>query len=196
MLYSFSIFFESRAGTDHGSRLRSLFGQGDHRGSSSSEISFIASGFYYFFSPLRRLANQAAGAVGSPAAAAACACSCFPHVLPNSTAPSNVPIAGHALLAGDQKTQPRTPPLGKNLQHRPPSSGSRLLNPAPVPPPNLIPTKGMKVSPIHWTSTPTCSSLGPVLVCLRDAVSIPALRPERFRRVRTTDCSGAASARR
>jgi len=38
-------------------------------------------------------------------------------------------LPGHALLAGDEKTQPRAPPLGKNLQHRPPSSGSRLLNP-------------------------------------------------------------------
>ena len=34
--------------------------------------------------------------------------------------------------------------VGKNLQHRPPSSGPRLLNSASVPAPVLIPTKGMK----------------------------------------------------
>jgi hypothetical protein len=53
----------------------------------------------------------------------------------------------------EMKTQPRTPPLGKDLQHRPPSSGPWLSNPAPVPQAELISTKGMKVSPIYWTST-------------------------------------------
>ena len=61
--------------------------------------------------------------------------------------------SGHPLLPGNAKTQSRTPPLGKNLQHRPPSSGPRLLSAAPVPTPVLIPTKAMKVSSIYWTST-------------------------------------------
>jgi hypothetical protein len=34
--------------------------------------------------------------------------------------------------------------LGENLQHRPPSSGPRLFNPATIPTPQLIPTKGLK----------------------------------------------------
>src|SRR5207248_10721724 len=42
------------------------------------------------------------------------------------------------------RSQPRTAPVGKNLQHRPPSSGSRLLNPAAVPAAGLISKKGMK----------------------------------------------------
>src|SRR5712691_11190021 len=61
-------------------------------------------------------------------------------------------LPGYGLLAGNEETQPRTPPLGKNLQHRPPSSGPRLLNPAAVPATNLISTEGMKVSPIYWTT--------------------------------------------
>src|SRR5712691_9422808 len=63
------------------------------------------------------------------------------------TRPSYPPrrvLPGHALLAGNEPAQPRTPPLGKNLQHRPPSSGSRLLDPSPVPPAKLISAKGMK----------------------------------------------------
>jgi hypothetical protein len=45
---------------------------------------------------------------------------------------------------GNEKTQSRTPPMGKNLHHRRPSSGPRLPNPAPVPAANFIPTKGVK----------------------------------------------------
>jgi hypothetical protein len=68
-------------------------------------------------------------------------------------------LPGHALLAGDEQTQPRTSPLGENLQYRSPSSSSWLLNPTPVPSAELIPTKGMKVSPIHWTSTHSCTAV-------------------------------------
>src|SRR5207237_10538945 len=53
-------------------------------------------------------------------------------------------LSGLRLLAGDENPQPRTAPVGKNLQHRPPSSGSRLLNPAAVPAAGLISKKGMK----------------------------------------------------
>jgi hypothetical protein len=54
----------------------------------------------------------------------------------------NAGRVGHP--AGDEPGQPRTPPLRKNLQYRPPSPGSRLPNPSPVSPPELIPTKRMK----------------------------------------------------
>ena len=53
-------------------------------------------------------------------------------------------LPGYGLLAGNEETQPRTPALGKNLQHRPPSSGPRLPHPAAVPATNLISTEGMK----------------------------------------------------
>src|ERR1017187_152830 len=82
---------------------------------------------------------------------AACICSCCRHARPNSMVPSNAPtvphrgvLSGYALLAGDEETQSRTPAVGNNLQHRASSSGPRLLNPAAVLAPDLIPTKGMK----------------------------------------------------
>ncbi len=53
----------------------------------------------------------------------------------------------------EMKAQLRAPRLGTHLQHRPPSPGFGLLNPTPVLVPALISTKGMKVSPIYWTST-------------------------------------------
>jgi hypothetical protein len=52
-------------------------------------------------------------------------------------------LPGHALLAGNEEAQSRAAALGKNLQYRPPSSVPGLSNSAPVPAPNLIPTKGM-----------------------------------------------------
>src|SRR6201993_1310729 len=53
-------------------------------------------------------------------------------------------LPGHVLSPGDEKTQPRTPPLGKDLQYRPPSSGPGLSNPAPVPQAELISMERMK----------------------------------------------------
>src|SRR6516164_9619385 len=53
-------------------------------------------------------------------------------------------LPGHTLLAGDEKAQPRTPPLGKHLQHRPSSPVARLLDSAAVLAARFISTKGMK----------------------------------------------------
>jgi hypothetical protein len=62
-------------------------------------------------------------------------------------------LPGCGLLAGDEKAQSRAPALGKNLQHRSSSSGAGLLNSTTVPAAEPTSTKGMKVSPIDWTST-------------------------------------------
>ena len=53
----------------------------------------------------------------------------------------------HSLLAGNEKTQSRTPPVGNNLQYRRPHQALGYLNPAAVPVAHRIPTKRMKVFP-------------------------------------------------
>ncbi len=53
-------------------------------------------------------------------------------------------LPGRPLLAGNEKTQLRAARLGAHVQHRPPSPGSGLPHPPPVPAATLISTKGMK----------------------------------------------------
>ena len=54
----------------------------------------------------------------------------------------------------------RTTAVGKDLQHRPSSPVPRLPYSPSISLPALIPTKGMKVSPIYWTSTQICPPQG------------------------------------
>jgi hypothetical protein len=44
------------------------------------------------------------------------------------------------------------------LQHPPPSSGARVVNPQQLLRQNLIPTKGTKVLFTYWTSTRLCAT--------------------------------------
>jgi hypothetical protein len=67
-----------------------------------------------------------------PASNAACICSCCPRTprtqrrgRTRQPHPHRGVLPGHAVLAGDEPTQSRTPPLGTHLQHRPSSSGPR-----------------------------------------------------------------------
>ena len=55
------------------------------------------------------------------------------------------------LLARTEKVEPRAARLGAYLQHRPSSSGLGLSHALAISPATLIATKGMKMSPIHWT---------------------------------------------
>jgi putative transposase len=68
-------------------------------------------------------------------------------------------LSGHGLLSGNEKAQSRTAALGKDLHHRSPSPVSRLPYSPAVPIADPISTKGMKVSPIYWTSTRHCHRL-------------------------------------
>ena len=70
------------------------------------------------------------------ASSAICTSSYFPRALQTQWCrrtrqphPCRGVLPGHALLAGNETTQSRTTPVGRHLQHPPPSPGARLLTP-------------------------------------------------------------------